>query len=121
VKTYWSENEIKEFIDRCQYVTLFNGELKAAGLKPRLMYNGGTTTLRCINTDYQREYYKFKKQYFVIMKKMIMDDQTVYRYYLYNDIVIAKKGSIYSFNKPDNISFDDINNNWQSALYFILN
>ena len=124
VKTSWTENEIKEFIDRCQQTNLFNGELSSAGVRMNQMYNGGGTSVLYVNLNYNRAYSKPNNRYYIDMDLMLMDDRTTYRWYVhdsYRNLSLGEKGNIYYWRiKADSQYLGDRTNTWNSAMYFIL-
>lgn len=124
VKTSWTENEIKEFLDRCQETgLLFGGELKAAGVRANQMYNGGETRVFYLSTSYVKKYYKSDNRNYIELDGMIMDDPYYRRYYVedYGRQALAKKGSIYYFKFKDGWWWNQHTDYEHSAMYFILN
>ncbi|MBR1747856.1 MAG: hypothetical protein IJ735_06585 [Clostridia bacterium] len=86
VKVTWTENEIKEFLDRCHTSKLFNGELSSAGARLDQMYNGGSTNVLYLSGSYLRGYHRNPEnlsqwRYYIDLGLLIMDENWYRRTY----------------------------------------
>ena len=134
VKYTWTENEIKEFLDRCHTSKLFNGELSSAGARLDQMYNGGSTSIRYLSGSYLRGYHRNPEnlsqwRYYIDLDLLIMDDSYYRRsFYDYDSQngwlkgIHGSKGDIYYMvYQRGNWYWNEMTNRRESALYFILN
>ena len=134
VKYTWTENEIKEFLDRCHTSKLFNGELSSAGVRLDQMYNGGSTSVLYLSGSYLRGYHRNPEnlsqwRYYIDLDLLIMDDSYYRRsFYDYDSQngwlkgIHGSKGDIYYMvYQRGNWYWNEMTNRRESALYFILN
>ena len=133
VKYTWTENEIKEFLDRCHNSKLFNGELSSAGARLDQMYNGGSTSVLYLSGSYLRGYHRNPEnlsqwRYYIDLGLLIMDENWYRSYYDgwsqngWLKGIYGSKGDIYYMvYQTGNWYWNEMTNRRESALYFILN
>jgi len=133
VKYTWTENEIKEFLDRCHNSKLFNGELSSAGARLDQMYNGGSTSVLYLSGSYLRGYHRNPEnlsqwRYYIDFDLMIMDEKYYRSSYdrwsqngWFNGIHGSKEDIYYMIYPRGNWYWNQMTNRSKSALYFILN
>lgn len=133
VKFTWTENEIKEFLDRCHTSKLFNGELSSAGARLDQMYNGGSTNVLYLSGSYLRGYHRNPEnlsqwRYYIDLDLLIMDEnfyRSSYDRWSQNGWlkgIHGSKGDIYYMvYQRGNWYWNEMTNRRESALYFILN